>query len=53
MKNRLKIILTGVALSFAITSFCVAEAEELTFIQNGNMVSVLTNVAPIAVSSTS
>ena len=46
MKNRLKIILTGVALSFAITSFCVAEAEELTFIQNGNMVSVLTNVAP-------
>lgn len=46
MKNRLKLILTGAVLSFAITSFCMAEAEEFTFIQNDNVVSVSAKVEP-------
>lgn len=46
MKNRLKLILTGAVLSFAITSFCMAEADEFTFIQNDNIVSVSAKVEP-------
>ncbi len=47
MKNKMKkFLITGMLFSLTFATYCVAEAEELIFAQNGNIVSVSTKVEP-------